>query len=267
MNVDLLLIILLFKEEKCAAPDVFFFFLNFSLPKAYQVKFGIKSGFSWNNNLLLQRPRAWQTQEGKPVFLTPRVVILRRNFQRRKKWHWSLLIFRCEIRETSNKCKSYLLAVVEKGVDWGHCLSLCQQLLVRFNPTSEECHRISRHLPQLPLEWSSSWFSLMDSVWTPSWLNWKRALFSWRSALSTISLAFLFSPQEMVGSLVFFCSATKIRKHEISGRAEILKDRLNNAFLIRFSQKSIAICCATETVCAVVTPGLWVCATTEMRAW
>lgn len=80
-----------------------------------------------------------------------------------------------------------------------------------------------------------------------------------KAAPSTISLTFLLIPQEMAASLVFFCSAPKIRKQEISGGAEILKDRLNNAFLIRFSRESIAICCATETVCAVVTPGLWVC--------
>lgn len=87
----------------------------------------------------------------------------------------------------------------------------------------------------------------------------KVLFFSLKTAPSTISLTSLFIPQEMAASLVFFCSAPKIRKHEISGGAEILKDRLNNAFLIRFSRESIAICCATETVCAVVTPGLWVC--------
>lgn len=57
-------------------------------------------------------------------------------------------------------------------------------------------------------------------------------------------------------SLIFFSSVTKIRKHEISGGEEILKDRLNNEVQIRFSQKGIAICCATETLCVVMTPGL-----------
>jgi len=60
----------------------------------------------------------------------------------------------------------------------------------------------------------------------------------------------------MAASLIFFCSVTKIRKHEILGGEEILKDRLNNELQMQFSQKGIAICCATETLCAVMTPGL-----------
>lgn len=76
------------------------------------------------------------------------------------------------------------------------------------------------------------------------------------TAFNTISLTFIFIPQEMAASLVFFRSVTEIRKHEISGGEEILKDRLNNELQILFSQKGIAICCTTETLCAVMTSGL-----------
>lgn len=71
----------------------------------------------------------------------------------------------------------------------------------------------------------------------------------------------------MAASFVFFCSVIKTRKHEISGGEEILKDRLNSKFLFQLSQKSLAICCATETDCAVMTPVVHECASTEMRAW
>lgn len=37
--------------------------------KKPQVKFCIRSGFNWNNNLVLQKYHAWQTQEGTAVFL------------------------------------------------------------------------------------------------------------------------------------------------------------------------------------------------------
>lgn len=133
---------------------------------------------------------------------------------------------------------------------------LWQQLLVCFNASSEECHRILRHLLQLPLKWLSSWFSLTGCVQTPCCLSWQCAHSFSMTALNTISLTFISIPWEMAASFVFFLGVTKIRKHEISGGEEILKDRLNNELQILFSQKGIAICCTTETLCAVMTPGL-----------
>lgn len=93
---------------------------------------------------------------------------------------------------------------------------------------------MSRHLPQLPLEWLTSWFSLMDCVQTPSCLSRKRACSFLKTVLSTIILILIFIPWEIAASLVFFCSVTKIRKHEILGREEILKDGLNNELQIWF---------------------------------
>lgn len=60
----------------------------------------------------------------------------------------------------------------------------------------------------------------------------------------------------MVASFVTLQKNIKVRKHEILGGEEILKERLNNELQIRFSQRGIAICRATGTLCTVMTPGL-----------
>lgn len=119
------------------------------------------------------------------------------------------------------------------------CFYLWKQLLVCFSPSNENCHRISRRFLQLSLKWLNSWFSLTDCAQIPSCLSWK-------CAHSSVILVFIL--QEMAASLIFFCSVTKIRKHEISGGGEILR-QLNDELQIWFSQKGIAICCATETLC------------------
>lgn len=95
------------------------------------------------------------------------------------------------------------------------CFYLWKQLLVCFSSSDEDCHRTLRHFLPLSLKWLNSWFLLKDCAQIPSCLSWK-------CALSSAILVFI--PQEMAASLIFFCSVTKIRKHNISDGGEILKD-------------------------------------------
>lgn len=88
-----------------------------------------------------------------------------------------------------------------------------------------------------------------------------------KTVLSTISLTFIFIPWEMAASLIFFCSVTEIRKHEILGGEEILKDRLNNELQIWFSEKVVQQMAMPETLQVVMTLGLYEGAATETRTW
>lgn len=122
-----------------------------------------------------------------------------------------------------------------------------------FNPSNEDCHRTLRHFLQLSLKWLNSWFSLIDWAQMPSCLSWK-------CAYSSVILVFI--PQEMAASLIFFCSVTKIKWHEILGGGEILKDSWMMNFRFGFLRKALPSA-ALLKLCAAMIPGLWECSSRE----
>lgn len=199
----------------------------------------------------------WQHTGRSSCVSTPRSVLVRTHFKSKKKWHWSFLIFHCGERETVVDLKS-LPAVVGKGVYWKQRLLFLslQTAFSMLSSSNEDCHRTLRHFVQLSLKWLNSWFSLTVCAQIHRCLSWK-------CAHSSVILVFI--SQEMAASLIFFCSVTEIRKHEILDGGEILKDSWIMNFRFGFLRKALPSAVLLK-LCAVMTPGLEECSSTEKRA-